>query len=273
MGFELFIGIYNKDELTNQLKEILTLGAESDNVRFIGNQPNKRNLSDDGKGLSCCAKISLDEFGRLDPYKAGNIEVSTAPWAIGQIRQHNGNVSCLDFAKFDGEMKQLKDQLASFLKAKIEPQVTEETPLPALNGENVAELAQIVTDWMNFQSEHVELPALYLYPKKRKKLVNEKAGKGNAVNNEISLFSVEVEQIQISIMNSFFAADIAKVIRAGLSQEEISSTLVSYLRQNEKRIDLYNTHEGKECIIEHLKPQYINRGHWFSEYSHHMSLM
>lgn len=141
MGFELFIGIYNKDELTNQLKEILTLGAESDNVRFIGNQPNKRNLSDAGKGLSCCAKISLDEFGRLDPYKAGNIEVSTAPWAIGQIRQHNGNVSCLDFAKFDGEMKQLKDQLASFLKAKIEPQVTEETPLPALNGENVAELA------------------------------------------------------------------------------------------------------------------------------------
>lgn len=104
-------------------------------------------------------------------------------------------------------------------------------------------------------------------------MVNEKAGKGNAVNNEISLFSVEVEQIQISIMNSFFAADIAKVIRAGLSQEEISSTLVSYLRQNEKRIDLYNTHEGKECIIEHLKPQYINRGHWFSEYSHHMSLM
>ncbi len=267
VGFELFIGIYKKEELGEQLKEMLALGEESDNVRFIGNQLTKRNLTEEGKGLSCCAKISLDEFGRLDPYKSGNIEISTAPWAIGQIRQHGGDVSCLDFDKFDGELKSLKDLLADFLKTQIEPKVTEENPLPALNGENIVELAQIVTDWMHFQSEQTSLPEFYLYP--RKGTVKQEKN----TNNETVPFYVEVEQIQISIMNSFFATDIAKVIRAGKSQESVGTTLDAYLRKSYKRIDLYNTDEGKECIIEHLKPQYINRGHWFSENPHHMSLM
>ena len=265
VGFELFIGVYNKDELSAQLKELLDVDDSSDNVRFIGNVRNSLQ-SVDGKGLSCCARISLDEFGRLDPYKSGNIEVSTAPWAIGQIRKYDGELSCLDFDKFDSEMRLLKDNLAEFLRTNIALQVTEENPFPPLNGENVAKLVDVVMRRMNFQTDIDTLPLFYLYSKK---------GKVRKDNNssDIPPFTVEVEHIQISILNSFFATDIAKVIQVGKQQGEVSSPLLSYLSKEYKRIDLYNSLAGKECIIENLKPEYINRGHWFSENTHHMSLM
>lgn len=264
-GFDLFIGIYDKEELAEQLKEMLDVDSNSDNVRFIGNTL-KNIRSDDGKGLSCCARIGLDKFGRLDPYKQGNIEVSTAPWAIGQIRKYNGDVSSLDFDKFENEMKQLKDQLADFLKINIVSRVTEDNPFPALNGQDVAELISLVVEWMNFKTELNSLPLFYLYPKK---------GKVRKNNNSVdtSPFVIEVDNIQISILNSFFATDIAKAIRSGKQQENVSSALISYLSKESNRVDLYNTLEGKACIIEHLKPKYINRGHWFSEDAHHMSLM
>lgn len=267
VSFELFIGIYDKDELAKQLKDLLNVESKSENVRFIDNT-NKKYFSDDGKGLSCCAKISLDEFGQLDPYKPRSIEISTAPWAIGQIRQYEGNVTCLDFDQFNGEMDLLKHLLADFLRKQPVPQITKDNPQFVLNGKSIAQLFQIVSDWVGFQTENRALPAIYIYPRKGK-LQKKKENS----NTELKPFNVEVEQIQISILNSFFAQDLAKVIQVAQKKESISSTLRSYLSKTSKRIDLYNTQEGKACIIEHLKPEYLNRGHWFSENHHHMSLM
>ena len=58
-----------------------------------------------------------------------------------------------------------------------------------------------------------------------------------------------------------------------MNNKIVGNTLISYLSKTYKYIDLYDSLEGKECIIENLKPEYINHGHWFSENSHHMSLM
>lgn len=266
LGFDLFIGIYNKNELAEKLNKLLKFDTSSENVRFIGNIKNNISSSN-GKGLSCCAKISLDEFGRLDPYKSGNIEVSTAPWAIGQICKNNGDVTCLDFEQFDCEMKLLKDTLADFLRMNIEPHVTKENPFPALSGKNIVQLIDVVMEWMNFSPNSDDVPHFYIYPKRGKKTRKENN------KNESLKFTVEVENIQISILNSFFAIDLAKTIQAGMNNKIVGNTLISYLSKTYKYIDLYDSLEGKECIIENLKPEYINHGHWFSENSHHMSLM
>lgn len=263
-GFELFIGVYNKNELSEQLREMLNLTDDSKHVRFIDNVLEQQG---DKKGLSCCARLVFDEFGRLDPYKTGNIEISTAPWAIGQIRLNNGDLSCLDFNRFDAEMMSLKEDIANFSKKYIATQVTEENIYPSLNGENLIKLIEVVMDWMNFQSNITTLPYLYLFPRKGKKEKNKEG------TNDIAPFIVQAERIQISIMNSFFASDLAKVIQSGNKCEDVSSPLIEYLSDKGKRIDLYHSLEGKECIIEHLKPEYMNKGHWFTENAHHMSLM
>lgn len=264
-GFDLFIGIYAKEELAGQLRELLALDEDNQNVCFIGN-------ADGGKlkGLSCCAKIRLDEFGCLDPYKNGNIQVSTAPWALGQIDAHNGNLACLDFAEYHDQMEQLKKLIAEFLHKSLLPKVTDEKPHPSLEGTDVAELVKLVMEWMNFHTNVNKLADIYFYPIKGKR----KKGKDKAT---VSPFTVDAEQIQVSIINSHFAKDLANVIQAAESGEEVSKVLVSYLsnksRYIDNRIDLYNTEKGKISIIENLNPKYINHGHWFSDDKHHMSLM
>lgn len=264
-SFELFIGVYAKEELAEQLRKCLALEEDNQNANFIGN-------ADGGKlkGLSCCAKIRLDEFGCLDPYQNGNIQVSTAPWALGQIYAHNGDLGCLDFAQYDNQMQQLKVLIADFLNKRVIPKVTEEKPLPSLEGADVSALVKLVMEWMNFQTNVDKLADFYFYPIKGKR-------KKEKDKSTPLPFTVDVEQIQVSIINSHFAKDLANVIRAGENGEEVSEVLISYLSNKSQhidtRLDLYNTEAGKKKIIENLHPQYINHGHWFSDNKHHMSLM
>lgn len=81
------------------------------------------------------------------------------------------------------------------------------------------------------------------------------------------------DEIQVDILNSFFATDIAHTINT-VKQGVACPTLEAYLNPlpPAKRLDLYQP-AGREYIRSTLAPASMNHGHWPDERAHGMSLM
>ena len=80
-------------------------------------------------------------------------------------------------------------------------------------------------------------------------------------------------ELEIDILNSFFAKDIARAIRS-LERQEDCPALKAYLApaSEDRRLDLYST-EGRAHIRDILSPVRLPRAHWLNEPDHAMSLM
>ncbi|WGE89474.1 AAA domain-containing protein [Actinobacillus arthritidis] len=253
LSYAVFLGIYDKNELSQQLERIIgTQDYHSLNERLQSIKPS----------ASCVAKIRLNEKGGLD-YNSIKVDLSTTPWAISKIKQVG--LDSLSFESFEQDLNQLQQEIKNFALEKLNQEENDSAPL---TGKDLLTLYEILVAWVDFKSENTALPLIYIQKNKGKK--KDKSNKQKANRQEAKSFSEEKDiEVDISILNSFYAKDIADVIRS--HKQQVSPVLNSYLSTTSRKIDLY--HQGISIILEHLQPKYFNSGRWLENSQYNMSLM
>lgn len=263
-SYTLFLGIYDKNDLDYELARILEPEKEQDERYEMKSC------------LSCCAKIKLTAEGTFDLAHI-QVELSTTPWAIGKIKQANKGVEgkpkhlgLLSFEYFERDLEQLKAEVAKLaVERQVKSQDDDTIKQLPLSGKELIKLLHIVYQWVGFETLKKTAPAIYIQQNTAKKKKAHQ-GKENADKKSEQSTDITEPEIEISIINSFYAKDIADTMRLGRA----SRPLFSYLKpvEHHKRIDLYQP-IGKSKILEHLMPHQFNKGRWFENSKYSMSLM
>lgn len=281
-GFEAFLGVFDKVEITRVtqrvIRETLTPEGECE-------QEQRGEL----EGLTCFARIKVSTEG--EPH-LDEVSVSTAPWALGCI-QANG-LAGLDFDAFQDDSKTLKESLNNFRSGRSSKGspgnaiqnhagdgAQSATALP-LTGADLSEMIRIFYDWASFspESSRPNSPVLVIRAisvEDRKKAIAEKAidqsPKNSAAVPEDEGDEAAIENSEISILNSFYAQDIARAIES-LQCGVACPALEAYLTPtaDSDRVDLYQP-AGRQKIAQELRPERLMAGRWLDRPNHAMSLM
>lgn len=282
-GFEVFLGIFDKVELTEVTQGVVQEALTPDEVY---DQEQRGEL----EGWTCFARIKVSAQG--EP-KLEEISVSTAPWALGCILQRG--LTGLDFGTFQDDIERLKESLKNFRAGRASKEAStvsttdhvgdgaSSAPTQPLTAAELSVLLDIFYDWAGYrpQDGKPNAPVLVI----RTKSVDDKAtwaaknakdpsSKEDAVDTEDEGDeAVSAEDSEIDILNSFYAQDIARAI-ASLQRGDACSVLEAYLTPvaDAQRIDLYQS-AGKQRIADGLQPDRLNTGHWLDRPCHAMSLM
>lgn len=262
-GFELYLGIFDKSQLSDSVREALQ------------HVPSDVEITEDFErgdleGLTCFAKIALNEHA--EPLM-DKVSVSTVPWALGRLQQVG--IGGLDFDSFQAGLENLKYELTNF---QLERQKTlsergdvtnssENFRLPMLRAD-VENLQEILFSWAGFKPGSDDGVPVAVIRVLAKVVVEDKP----KPNDEEDDSDIETEN-EVDILNSFFAKDIQRILEV-LSAHHARSPLVTYLTpiSKVKRIDLY-TDTGRDLIQTTLHPGKMPRGRWLSESKYQMSLM
>lgn len=268
-GFNLYLAMFDHKELTNEVNEELIKLNLLNNDDFFENSNPSEIMKE---GDTCFAKLKLNANGVLIPT---SIEVSASPWAIGKIRKDGFN--SLDFTAFDADISKLKHELSVYYKEYLQKNLKQNdyfNEIP-LNGRAIIEIIKKLFDWAGYQPNYDDNTPLVKIQAKIQKRQAEHKYISKEDNNKIKEENNENKetQLEISILNSFYARDILKAIRS-LEKGIKSPVLEKYLGEilANERINLFSE-TGIKFIYKMLSPKYMNIGHWFSEPFHKMSLM
>ncbi|WP_298231828.1 AAA domain-containing protein [uncultured Azohydromonas sp.] len=292
-GFDVYLGVFDKCVLAQVTRSVV-------NEDLAPAEKFEEEERAELEGATCIAKIRVGLSG--EPF-LDDVSISTAPWALGRIQ--GGTWSALDFEAFQQGVEELKTGLKQFRAARQIPDNRPDLDLdspdedpaatgPApLSGQDLFDLLAMFEDWAGFSASAIAqrnamlvvVRALSVEKSARKQNgfsttaagaaeVNGRGGAGSETDEEDADTVAEGEDdIQVDILNSFFATDIARAINT-VEQGGYCPTLKAYLNPlpPEKRLDLYQP-EGRKHIQHMLAPTFMNQGHWPDEPAQGMSLM
>ncbi|MGY3569343.1 AAA domain-containing protein [Vibrio paucivorans] len=268
--YTLYLGLFDKAVTDKKVEEYFSTESEQ---QFLFEEIEQRR---DNEGMTCFAKLMLDEFGspRLDTFS-----VSSLPWALAELlADRAGDISQ---ARFDDRCDYLVEFLERWVVTLPEhPSIEGKSVLCA---KNIMSLVQGLYEWAGLSTSDLKLTedsmvdlfqmAFYESEVKPNNQLEDKTNQNEA---DVEVDEVEAESVddesQLPILNSFYIRDIEKAINA-VSSERASKPLLSYLqRPGSKHVDLY-TDEAIPLIHDRLNPKETPEGRWLAEPAHNMSLM
>jgi hypothetical protein len=276
-GFDVYFGVFDKSLLAEVTQQVLH-GSLHPNERL------EQEERGDLEGLTCMAKIRTGLGGEplLD-----EVSVSTAPWALGRIRRPE-QLAALDFDAFQDGIKGLKESVRQF-RAQRQTGENSDQHQPkhdALSGKELLALLAIFEEWTGFYPEpsgdNAPVIVIRAWSVESSSKLRTKGAAPNDPQPERVEDSSEDnddeaggsdDDIEINILNSFFARDIARAITS-VERGEQSPALSAYLTPlpQDNRLDLYSP-QGREAILRALSPARLPAAHWLDKPAHAMSLM
>jgi len=276
VGFDIFLGVFDKSVLTEVVRDAL-----SDQEEF--EQDERGEL----EGLTCMAKVMAGPSG--EPLLQ-EVSVSIAPWAMGRVRTEG--LAGLEFDVFEDSIEALRLDLRQFRTVRAveagaqlaagedekDRSVGGGVPAP-LSGDELRSLLALFQRWAGWgpEAQGADRPALVI----RVKSIEDRKKRGAPTT---SYDPVQVDEddddeegneaeLEIDILNSFFAKDIARVIQS-LERQEDCAALKAYLSPASKdcQLDLYSA-AGRARVRETLSPFRLPKGHWPDAPAQAMSLM
>lgn len=277
-GFDVYFGVFDKSLLAEVTQQVL----------HESSHPNERLEQEergDLEGLTCMAKIRTGPGGEplLD-----EVSVSTAPWALGRIRRPE-QLAALDFDAFQDGIKVLKESVRQFRAQRHTGENSDEhqqTERDALSGKELLALLAIFEEWTGFHPEPSvdDAPVIVIRawtvensskPRSKEAAPNDLQPERveNSPEDDDDEASDSEDDIEINILNSFFASDIDRAITS-VERGEHSPALNAYLTPLplDKRLDIYSP-QGREAILRTLSPARLPAAHWPDKPAHAMSLM
>ncbi|TCV24389.1 superfamily I DNA and/or RNA helicase [Vibrio crassostreae] len=265
--YTLYLGLFDKSAIDKKVAEYF---STNDRDAGFSEEIEQRR---DNEGVSCFAKLMLDEFGtpRLDTFS-----VSTLPWALAELLE--GRAGTISQERFDSRCDDLNEFVERW-----------ETTLPnhpsskgrhTLCMKSLMSLVEGLYQWAGISNQDLLLSenskvypfqmAFYEYEVKSDYLLeNKKISKKAEDDNEDES---DDDESQLPILNSFYIRDIERAINA-ISTGRGSKPLQTYLGQpGHKHVDLY-TNDSIPLIHQHLSPKETPEGRWLTEPAHNMSLM
>lgn len=270
-GFDVYLGVFDKAELAEVTRRVV---AESLSESEAYEQDERGGL----EGLTCCASLrtSADGMPLLDDFS-----VSTVPWALGRIMRKG--LGGLDFDVFQQDLESLKRDLKTFRSALGAAAPAQNRDTMPCSSDDLLRLLEILASWSGYDvaSHDAATPVLAI----RAKSVEDKPRPEDGISKgrppadatdseeEEDDEAAPLDETEITILNSFFAGDIAQAITA-IETGKASLPLRAYLTPlpQTAREDLYKP-QGQSLISEQLRPKHLNRGHWPGNPAHAMSLM
>ena len=198
---------------------------------------------------------------------------------MGRVEQHG--LAGLDFALFQASLDSFKEKLHVFAAERIaacaslpgenDHMTQDQAPPYPLDPAALLALLGIVEQWAGFQPG-TALPNTPLFIIRAKFGDIRKRPAAEAPGNAETT-AAAAQETDISILNSFYAHDIAQVI-SGIENGVSMPVLEAYLTPlpASARVDLYQT-ENAAQIAGALAPAQLPRGHWLDNPKHAMSLM
>lgn len=265
--YTLYLGLFDKSAIDKKVAEYF---STNDRDAGFSEEIEQRR---DNEGVSCFAKLMLDEFGtpRLDTFS-----VSTLPWALAELL--GGRAETISQERFDSRCDDLNEFVERW-----------ETTLPnhpsskgrhTLCVKSLMSLVEGLYQWAGISNQDLLLSenskvypfqmAFYEHEAKSDYLLeNKKNSKKTEDDNEDESND---DESQLPILNSFYIRDIERAINA-ISSGRGSKPLQTYLGQSgHKHVDLY-TNDSIPLIHKHLSPKETPEGRWLTEPAHNMSLM
>ena len=257
-SYDLYLGVFDIAEtqrICDASLGILPVGDDAYEDAERGTQ----------NGDTCIARIRLNAHG------APIIEetsVSTLPWALGTVRRKG--LDGLSAQAFNRSLKDLYTALWNFEADRSLCDMAE--PQPPLNGPDVARLAALLFRWADFEPQRHPLVGLLkrnVVPEQFKRPFDSQPmpPEDDAMDDEES----QPEEPCFDILNSFFIRDIERTMD-DLRDHGVSRPLLRDLTPVAERTDLFRD-EGRRTILDALHPRFLNRGHWFGNPEHTMSMM
>ncbi|MGI6245753.1 MAG: DEAD/DEAH box helicase [Pseudochelatococcus sp.] len=263
-GYTVFLGVFDKADIRDIVDGRL---SRTDDEALEEEQ--RGGL----EGLTCMASIELgaDAVPLFETFS-----ISTLPWAVGRARSHG--LSALHSGAFNDARELLRRKLENVANLRPTLPADDETHgrKPPLAPQEVDELVGLLADWSGFRPDEARHPAALLEVRFRKKRSAPSRPEETATANPGATEDEAEEDagpVEIGILNSFFIEDIERAM-AAVAAGRAPETLRQYLTpiSAHERIDLYSG-EGRARIVKALSPSRQNRGRWFSDPAHAMSLM
>lgn len=216
----------------------------------------------ENNGITCYATLPINEKGECN---LSEMEVSTAPWAVG-FAMSNG-LNKLNFEAFDADCKKLREDLETIGTQHLTRQQQNNAQAirlmlsPAL----LLAISGCLKKWAYDYQPSKQEPKTGIRTYWR--TAKSKPSSATASTDEESAAD------EIGILNSFYAQDIHSIIRQ-IQNGENSATLSAYVGAtvNQSKTDLYGK-QGNRIIWRQLRPKNWNKGRWLSEPVHGLSLM
>jgi len=283
-AFDVYFGVFDAVEIARNLKAVLKSPDEASDY--------DEDEHEKPAGLTCMARIGFSSDG-VPSFDTAS--VSTVSWALGRCAENN-HLDDLDIDAFDEDVRWLKQALRE-CQPKRHSETAGDNGIKAFTGQDLRGILQVFVQWSNNWPGSLETafatgPALVIKARGRKPRPELNAGlnaaaSGESVAPRIPRLQDDHEdgkdegdgnpgtdaEADIDILNSFYARDIARVIRA-VSRGSQAGLVSAYLAQPEPgtRNDLY-TRGGLKTVMAGLQPSRLPPAHWPTEPAHAMSLM
>ncbi|ARU29450.1 DEAD/DEAH box helicase [Cellvibrio sp. PSBB006] len=282
--YTLYLGIFKNSEFFDQAKNYF-----GDEGRVDWEERKSE------AGSTCVASFKLSKEGSL---LLDTLEMSTAPWALGQVIQ--GNIDNIRFDDFEKECEKLLHKFQSL--EKLASNLKESINLPhTLTTFEIVEILKILGDWSGFEPQHQDTAIIIKLnplardqsqPPQNTYITAESVLKLQQLSNELAVYedisSVEEEpvynhfenknitddELKVSILNSFFLRDLERA-RDLVQQDklDVSSPLLTYLSSTDKRNPDLLSPEGEKIIRSNVLLPNTPLGRWPSDSANSMSLM
>lgn len=287
-GFDVYLGTFDKSELARVTGNAPESASAADS-EFVRHEQEQRS---ELEGSTSFARIRLDIHG--EP-QFDEVCVSTVPWALGCVLSHG--LTGLVMESFEAATETLKAVLRDFRitypraetstpDERNEPKRTAHSgALDSRSAEDLLHLLEVFYEWAGFRPRQADphAPVVAVRARSMKKRADAEEPTAlpdenhvqhdDPVSDQHGGDAEEPGDTTIAILNSFYARDIERVIKA-LEDGDVCPVLQAYLSSHpvESRIDL-SLPAGKELIMAELHPARLNAGQWLGEPEHAMSLM
>ncbi|EOC1853204.1 AAA domain-containing protein [Vibrio parahaemolyticus] len=254
--YTLYLGLFDKYIVDEIVSNYLNGGGP---LRFSADEVEHRT---DNNGITCFAKLNLDEFG--EPCLHG-FSISTLPWAIGRLL--SGEVGNISHGCFEASCHELSEIMRNWRNTL--PAHSEYEEKRVVDSDGLLSLIQELYGWVGLSTsdlkrEKASVGVLQLVCNESKVSDDSRGGKTDAEKVE--------SEVNLPILNSFYLKDLELASQA-LSSGRASSPLLSYLEPSKSTsIDLYSN-ESMPLIRKRLAPDQTPEGRWLSDPAHNMSLM
>ena len=199
-GFDLFLNLFDKRELAQVTQRVLQQSLAP------GEEYTQEERTD-LEGLTCCAQIKVNKDG--EPV-FDNVSVSSAPWAMGRIaRYHLGG---LDFEVFQASLEAFKGTLHTFAAERLARQSPPAQPVQPcpLDANELLALSALVDAWSGYQAVPPTPDTALLVIRANFGDIKKKNTTGAPTEEDDD--DASLQDTEVSIMNSFYAQDIARVM-------------------------------------------------------------
>ena len=261
--YTLYLGLFYKAALSNLSSQYFT---EMERVSFDEIETEQRL---DKEGVSCFAKIKLDEFGspRFDTFS-----ISTLPWAMGELLK--GRAGEISIDKFNARCEDLIEYLDQW-GSKL-PKHNDHSDKKFTDTDAIMELVRHLYEWSGLNTKDLKLNnestvnifqmSFFESSPNQKKIYEDKIKQEKAGDED--------EETSMPILNSFYIRDIEKAIKS-IGNQTVGNALLSYLGNvstGDRHTDLY-TNKALNLLQHNLKPANTPEGRWPSEPKYNMTLM